>query len=660
MFVASPQLLSGLVQVLEWQDCSESTRHHAVNIMRSVCSFCSPDTQTTLLADLLQSTQRVAAAVVNHLQKCEDDQVNQVSVGGAAATDAEAVAFRSEGRPAEAPNNKLGILLHRLIQSYAAVTSNSKQAAVAARGKATTLDPLWHAINGYLLRMNTQLEAFKDPKAASSVTFPPIVLPLVESFFMFHSIHSDLANDPPSFADPEPTNPTAEPQQPEAAKANDESGGPAATAEPSSPVSGGKDSTVSMQFIEKNRRLLNVLVSSNISLLGTSLALLMKYPRYVDFENKRLWFREQIRREQESQGYGHSCRIHVRRANVFQDSFFNLNSRQAEELKGRLRVVFKREEGVDAGGLTREWFLVLSKEMFDPNYALFIPSAEGMTYQPNGLSSINSVHLNYFKFVGRVVGMALFHDAHLDCYFTRSFYKHMLGITPTYHDIESISPDYYKQLVWALENDVDDLEFTFSTEADDLGKREVIDLKPDGRNVPVTNENKQEFVTLITDYKMTKAIKDQIDAFLGGFYEIVPRRLISIFNEHELELLISGMPDVNIEDLKANTEYVGYTSASAVIIWFWQVIDAMNREEKSMLVQFITGSSKVPLGGFKDLQGMHGTQKFNIHRTADTSRLPSAHTCFNQLDLPEYNTFDQLKDMLMKAVTMGHLGFGFV
>ena len=177
------------------------------------------------------------------------------------------------------------------------------QAAVAARGKATTLDPLWHAINGYLLRMNTQLEAFKDPKAASSVTFPPIVLPLVESFFMFHSIHSDLANDPPSFADPEPTNPTAEPQQPEAAKANDESGGPAATAEPSSPVSGGKDSTVSMQFIEKNRRLLNVLVSSNISLLGTSLALLMKYPRYVDFENKRLWFREQIRREQ--------VRVHV-------------------------------------------------------------------------------------------------------------------------------------------------------------------------------------------------------------------------------------------------------------------------------------------------------------------------------------------------------------
>ena len=73
-----------------------------------------------------------------------------------------------------------------------------------------------------------------------------------------------------------------------------------------------------------------------------------------------------------------------------------------------------------------------------------------------------------------------------------------------------------------------------STEADDLGKREVIDLKPDGRNVPVTNENKQEFVTLITDYKMTKAIKDQIDAFLGGFYEIVPRRLISIFNEHEV------------------------------------------------------------------------------------------------------------------------------
>jgi len=388
----------------------------------------------------------------------------------------------------------------------------------------------------------------------------------------------------------------------------------------------------------------------------------MRYPRFVDFENKRLWFREQVRRDQAATGYGRTCRIQVRRANVFQESYWTLNPLQPEEMKGRLRVTFKREEGVDAGGLTREWFTVLAKEIFNPNYALFVPSMEGMTYQPNCLSAINPEHLSYFKFVGRVIGMAVFHDVHLDCYFTRSFYKHMLGITPTYHDIESISPDFFKQLVWTLANDLDavPLELTFSTEANDLGKHEIIDLIPNGRNIPVTNANKEEFVTLITEYKMTKAIKEQIDAFLTGFHEIVERRLISIFNEHELELLISGMPEVDVSDFRANTEYVGYTAAGPVIQWFWQVVEGMNREERSMLVQFITGSSKVPLGGFKDLQGMHGTQRFNIHRTADPARLPSAHTCFNQLDLPEYPTFEVLKDMLTKAVTMGHTGFGFV
>ena len=154
------------------------------------------------------------------------------------------------------------------------------------------------------------------------------------------------------------------------------------------------------------------------------------------------------------------------------------------------------EEGVDAGGLTLEWFNVLSKEMLNPNYALFVPSAEGMTYQPNRLSGINAEHLNYFKFIGRVIGMAVwlrecvwayvgaiplsllvtppparaylkqvYNDLHLDCHFTRSLYKHMLGNTPIFHDIESISPDYYKQLQWVLSNDIDamgeDLALTF-------------------------------------------------------------------------------------------------------------------------------------------------------------------------------------------------------
>jgi len=326
-------------------------------------------------------------------------------------------------------------------------------------------------------------------------------------------------------------------------------------------------------------------------------------------------------------------------------------------------VSFYGEEGIDAGGLLREWYLVLSREMFNPNYALFRPSAaDNITFQPNPNSIINPDHLLYFGFIGKIIGKALFDGQMLDAYFTRSFYKHMLGIPVNYHDMEAIDPEYYKNLKWILENDITNvLDLTFSVEKDEFGVVKVEDLKPGGRNIPVTEENKIEYVKLITEQKMTTAIKDQIDAFLTGFHDLVPKELISIFNEHELELLISGMPDIDVEDLRANTEYVGYTAESPVMQWFWSIVMNMTREEKANLIQFVTGTSKVPLDGFKALQGMSGLQKFQIHRVRGSrmDRLPSAHTCFNQLDLPEYETIEILEKNLKTAIYEGAEGFGF-
>jgi len=91
---------------------------------------------------------------------------------------------------------------------------------------------------------------------------------------------------------------------------------------------------------------------------------------------------------------------------------------------------------------------------------------------------------------------------------------------------------------------------------------EVRDLKPNGRNVHVTEENKKEYVKLVCQMKMTGAIQKQLQSFLDGFYSIIPKRLISIFNEQELELLISGLPTFDIEDLRANTEYHKYQATS--------------------------------------------------------------------------------------------------
>ncbi|XP_052726153.1 E3 ubiquitin-protein ligase UPL1-like isoform X3 [Vigna angularis] len=266
------------------------------------------------------------------------------------------------------------------------------------------------------------------------------------------------------------------------------------------------------------------------------------------------------------------------------------------------------------------------------------------------------------------VGKALFDGQLLDVYFTRSFYKHILGVKVTYHDIEAVDPDYYKNLKWMLENDVSDVpDLTFSMDADEekhilYEKNEVTDyeLKPGGRNIRVTEETKHEYVDLVADHLLTNAIRPQINSFLEGFNELVPRELISIFNDKELELLISGLPEIDLDDLKANTEYTGYTVASNVVQWFWEVVKTFNKEDMARLLQFVTGTSKVPLEGFKALQGISGPQRFQIHKAYGApDRLPSAHTCFNQLDLPEYTSKEQLQERMLLAIHEASEGFGF-
>jgi E3 ubiquitin-protein ligase HUWE1 len=331
-------------------------------------------------------------------------------------------------------------------------------------------------------------------------------------------------------------------------------------------------------------------------------------------------------------------------------------------MRGRLHITFDGEEGIDAGGLTREWYNILAHKIFDANYALFKAGADGVTFQPNPLSCINPDHLTYFKFVGRIVGKAIADGQLLDAHFTHSFYKHILGIPVTYTDMEATDPTYFKNLVQILNMPMEHLglELTFSAESVNFGQQVTVDLVPDGRNLHVDDVNKLAYVRRIAHYRMTDAIRAQIEAFLEGFHELVPPELISIFTPSELELLISGMPNIDLDDLQANTEYSGYKPSDPQIQAFWNVLRGMTNEEKALFLQFVTGTSKVPLEGFSRLQGMRGVQKFNIHKSYGGAHLlPSAHTCFNQLDLPEYQTEDQLSTRLLLAIKEGSSGFGF-
>jgi len=220
--------------------------------------------------------------------------------------------------------------------------------------------------------------------------------------------------------------------------------------------------------------------------------------------------------------------------------------------------------------------------------------------------------------------------------------------------MQAIDPDYYKNLQMILEYNLADLglDLTFSYENHCFGRSQTVDLMPNGRNIQVTEDSKGKYVRLVCQHRMTTSIQSQISAYLEGLYELVKPELISIFTAKELELLISGMPDIDMHDLQSNTEYHHYKPSDPQIVWFWNIMHSLTKSQKAAFLQFVTGSSKVPLEGFSQLQGMRGTQKFSIHKAGGSStKLVSAHTCFNALDLPVYKSEEEMKQKILLAIT---------
>ncbi|KAJ3375809.1 E3 ubiquitin-protein ligase pub1 [Allomyces arbusculus] len=378
-------------------------------------------------------------------------------------------------------------------------------------------------------------------------------------------------------------------------------------------------------------------------------------PQYKrDFRRKLIYFRSQPQMRP-LQG---QCKIKVSRNAIFEDSYNEIMRLPVAELKKKLVIIFDKEDGLDYGGLSREFFFLLSHEMFNPFYCLFEYSAhDNYTLQINPNSSINAEHLNYFRFIGRIVGLAIFHRRFLDAFFVVSFYKTILKKKITLADMESVDADFHRSLEWMLNNDITDiLDLTMSTEDNRFGEVVTIDLVPGGRDIPVTEENKREYVEKITEWRIVKRVEEQSNAFRQGLFDFVPEDLITVFDERELELLIGGLAEIDVDDWVKHTDYRGYTESDEVVLWFWKCIRSWENEKRARFLQFATGTSRIPVNGFKDLQGSDGPRRFTIEKAAgDDQALPKAHTCFNRIDLPPYKSYDVLVQKLSLAVeeTMG-------
>uniref|UniRef100_A0A8C5W3M4 E3 ubiquitin-protein ligase n=1 Tax=Microcebus murinus TaxID=30608 RepID=A0A8C5W3M4_MICMU len=355
-------------------------------------------------------------------------------------------------------------------------------------------------------------------------------------------------------------------------------------------------------------------------------------PYSREFKQKYDYFRKKLKKPAD---IPNRFEMKLHRNNIFEESYRRIMSvKRPDVLKARLWIEFESEKGLDYGGVAREWFFLLSKEMFNPYYGLFEYSAtDNYTLQINPNSGLcNEDHLSYFTFIGRVAGLAVFHGKLLDGFFIRPFYKMMLGKQITLNDMESVDSEYYNSLKWILENDPTELDLMFCIDEENFGQTYQVDLKPNGSEIMVTNENKREYIEYLV--------------FAMGM-----NLLVSFQNNMGSFLLMCGLGDVDVNDWRQHSIYKnGYCPNHPVIQWFWKAVLLMDAEKRIRLLQFVTGTSRVPMNGFAELYGSNGPQLFTIEQWGSPEKLPRAHTCFNRLDLPPYETFEDLREKLLMAV----------
>ncbi|KAK9451580.1 uncharacterized protein V1518DRAFT_402950 [Limtongia smithiae] len=623
-----------LVNILTARECPNKTLHQTLATMQNLSVV--PSAKEILGKELIRQAQELGRLVPDDLKVlCE--RIKSARAG----SDIQGMAL-SRFSPASSDQAKLLRVLTAVDYLFDSSRENTKPEQTTSSGQEETIvklyagldfGSLWSAL-GECLR-----EIQERPDMLHIAT---VLLPLIETFMVVCK-HEVLKGKTESTTAPVPGN--------------------LVRLDTAGNVTQKSMEHLFFNFTDEHKKILNQMVRNNPKLMSGSFSILVKNPKVLEFDNKRSFFSRQLHARAQTAHIHRPLAINVRRDQVFLDSYKALYFKRGDEIKySKLNIRFHGEEGVDAGGVTREWFQVLARQMFNPDYALFIPVASDQTtFHPNRTSGVNPEHLSFFEFIGRIIGKALYEGRVLDCHFSRPVYKRILGKQVALKDMETLDLEYYKSLVWMLENDITDvITETMSLETDDYGDKKIIDLIPNGREISVTEENKREYVRLVVGYRLLTSVQDQLEHFLRGFYDIIPKDLVSIFNEQELELLICGLPDIDIDDWRNNTIYQNYSASSPQIQWFWRAVRSFDAEERAKLLQFVTGTSKVPLNGFSELEGMNGVSRFSIHRDyGPKDRLPSSHTCFNQIDLPEYDSYETLRSILLLAITEGREGFAF-
>ncbi|XP_024937570.1 probable E3 ubiquitin-protein ligase HERC4 isoform X3 [Cephus cinctus] len=346
--------------------------------------------------------------------------------------------------------------------------------------------------------------------------------------------------------------------------------------------------------------------------------------------------------------------LNVSRENLVDDTLRELSQYDSSDLKKPLKVKFHGEEAEDAGGVRKEFFMLLLKEILDPKYGMFKQYEETRTiwFSPDSLES----EVMYFL-IGLLCGLVIYNFIIINLPFPLALYKKLLHEPVGLSDIKDMSPTLAKSLQDVLDYNEPDIEdvfcLYFEVTREAFGEQKIYELIPDGSKTPVTLENKKQFVDLYVDYILNKSVESHFQAFHKGFHKVCGGRVLELFHSHELMAVVVGNENYDWEELEKNATYKeGYTKDDPTIIMFWQIFHELPLEEKKKFLLFLTGSDRIPIQGMKAI-------KITIQPMSDERFLPVAHTCFNLLDLPRYQTREKLRYKLLQAIQQTQ-GFSLV
>lgn len=364
--------------------------------------------------------------------------------------------------------------------------------------------------------------------------------------------------------------------------------------------------------------------------------------------------------------------IRVRRDRLLEDSLRQINDRN-KDFRKALKVEFLGEEGIDAGGLKREWLLLLTRKVFSPEFGLFVNCEESSNYLWFNYSH-RSKEIDYYHMSGILMGIAIHNSINLDVQMPRAFYKKLLQLPLSFNDLDDFQPSLYRGLKELLlfEGDVKNtygLNFTINLKAVE-GFR-TVELKEGGSELSVDNENRKEYVLRYVEYLLNTTVKKQFSAFFDGFMKVCGGNAISLFQDNEISKLIRGSEEVIDWELLKNvcvydfydqnaisnsisesepsmtaSKYLchSFVSKRKIILWFWDLISHYSLKMQKLFLIFVTGSDRIPA------TGAHNFQLRISVLGPDSDQLPISHTCFNHLCIWEYSSREKLKKKLDTAL----------